>query len=166
MLWPARLVGPRYFRTSSSFSSCGIRGGPGLGGTCRPSARCPTKTRALPGSTIVVHRLGHRNIVGQVERLAEREESVRPGRHRGKHIGPGLDPGDVRYVALLGGPATLGDHRQIGIKADGGLRQVGHSYGKHPGTAPDVQEPSAAIQAEFFGEQSLDQGEYGGLPHR
>jgi hypothetical protein len=38
VLRPARLVGPRYFRTSSSISSCGIRGGPGLGGTARPPA--------------------------------------------------------------------------------------------------------------------------------
>ena len=49
----------------------------------------------------------------------------------------------------------LGDHRRIGIQADGVLEQVGQSYGKDAGTAPDVQEPSAAIQAEFLNEQSL-----------
>ena len=109
----------------------------------------------------VVHRLGHRNLVGPVERLAERDEPVRPGRHRGKLLGPGLDPGDVRDVPLPGGPATLGDHRRIGVKADGALKQVGQSYGEDAGTAPDVQEPSAAIQAEFLCEESLEPGRVG-----
>ena len=93
-----------------------------------------------------------------VERLAERDQSVRPGRHRGKLLGPGLDPGDVREAPLLGGPATLDDHRRIGVKADGVLEQAGQSYGKAAGTAPDVQEPSAAIQAEFLCEESLEPG--------
>lgn len=106
----------------------------------------------------VVHRLGHRNLVGPVERLAERDQSVRPGRHRGKLLGPGLDPGDVRDVPLLDGPAALGDHRRIGIQADGGLKEVGQSYGEDAGTAPDVQEPPAAIQAEFLSEESLELG--------
>jgi hypothetical protein len=106
----------------------------------------------------VVHRLGHPDLVGPVERLAERNEPVRPGRHRGKLLGPALDPADVRDVALPGGPAALGDHRRIGVKADGALKQVGQSYGEDAGTAPDVQQPSAAIQAEFLSEQSLEPG--------
>ena len=44
------------------------------------------------------------------------------------------------------------------------LEQVGQSYGKDAGTAPDVQEPSAAIQAEVLSEESLELGEYGGTP--
>ncbi len=95
----------------------------------------------------VVDRLGHPNLVGPVERLAERDQPVRPGRHRGKVLSPGLDPGDVRDVPLPGGPATLGDHRRIGVKADGALKQVRQSCGEDTGTAPDVQQPSAAIQA-------------------
>ena len=116
----------------------------------------------------VVDRLSHPNLVGPVERLAECDQSVRPGRHRGKVLGPGLDPGDVRDVPLLGGPAggpaTLGDHRRIGVKADGALKQLGQSYGEDAGTAPDVQQPSAAIQAEFLSEESLEPGRVGGSP--
>ena len=52
----------------------------------------------------------------------------------------------------------LGDHRRIGIQADGVLEQVGQSYGKDAGTAPDVKEPSAAIQAEVLSEESLEPG--------
>ena len=109
----------------------------------------------------VVHRLGHRNLVGPVERLAERDQPVRPGRHRGKLLGPALDPGDVRDVLLLGGPATLGDHRRIGVKADGARKEAGQSYGEDAGTAPDVQESPAAIQAEFRCEESLEPGRVG-----
>jgi len=112
----------------------------------------------------VVHRLGHRNLVGPVERLAERDQPVRPWRHRGKLLGPGLDPGDVREAPLLGGPATLDDHRRIGVKADSVLEQVGQSYGKAAGTAPDVQEPSATVQAEFLSQESLELGRVGRPP--
>ena len=63
-----------------------------------------------------------------------------------------------------GGPATLGDHRRIGVKADGVLEQVGQSYGEDAGTAPDVQEPSAAVQAEFLSEESLEPGRVGRPP--
>src|SRR5580700_9736884 len=49
-----------------------------------------------------------------------------------------LDPGDVRAVPLLGGPATLGDHRRSGVKADDALEQLGQSHGEDTGTAPDV----------------------------
>jgi hypothetical protein len=111
-----------------------------------------------------VDRLGHRNLVGPVERLAEHNQSVRPGRHRGKVLGPGLYPGDARDVPLPGGPAPLGDHRRIGVKADGALKQVRQSYGEDSGTAPDVQQPSAAIQAEFISEESLEPGRVGGSP--
>jgi hypothetical protein len=52
----------------------------------------------------------------------------------------------------------LGDHRRIGIQADGVLEQAGQSYGKDAGTAPDVQEPSAAIQAEVLSEESVELG--------
>jgi hypothetical protein len=106
----------------------------------------------------VVDRLGHRNLVGPVERLAERDQSVRPGRHRGKLLGPGLDPGDVRDVPLPGRPAALGDHRRIGVKTDGALEQVRQPYGEDAGTAPDVQQPPAAVQAEFLSEESLEAG--------
>jgi Short C-terminal domain len=40
-------------------------------------------------------------IRGGPGRLAERAQSVRPGRHRGKLLGPGLNPGDVREAPLL-----------------------------------------------------------------
>src|SRR5580704_14585703 len=106
----------------------------------------------------------HPNLVSPVERLAERDQSEWPGCHRGKVLRPGLDPGDVRDVPLPGGPATLGDHLRIGVKADGALKQVGQSYGEDAGTAPDVQQPSAAIQAEFLSEESLEAGRVGGSP--
>src|SRR5580692_3240406 len=112
----------------------------------------------------VVDRLGHPSLVGPVERLAERDQSVRPGRHRGKVLGPALDPGDVRDVPLPCGPATLGDHRRIGVKADGALKQVRQSYGEDAGTTPHVQQPSAAIQAEFLSEESLEPGRVGRSP--
>jgi len=38
---------------------------------------------------------------------------------------------------------------------------VGQSYGEDAGTAPDVQESSAAIQAEFLCEESLEPGRVG-----
>jgi hypothetical protein len=116
----------------------------------------PDKDQSAARLHHVVDRLGHRNLVGPVERLAERDQPVRPGRHRGKLLGPGLDPGDVREAPFLGGPAALDDHRRIGVKADGVLEHQGQSYGEAAGTAPDVQEPSATVQAEFLSEEGLE----------
>jgi hypothetical protein len=52
----------------------------------------------------------------------------------------------------------LGDHRRIWIQADGVLEQAGQPYGQDAGTAPDVQEPAAAIKAEVLSEESLELG--------
>jgi hypothetical protein len=41
---------------------------------------------------------------------------------------------------------------------------VRQSYGKDAGPAPDVQQPSAAIQAEFRSEESLEPGRVRGSP--
>jgi hypothetical protein len=64
----------------------------------------------------------------------------------------------------LGGPAALGEHRRIGVKADGALKQVRQSYGEDAGTAPDVQQPAAAIEAELLSEESLEPGRVSGSP--
>ncbi len=61
-------------------------------------------------------------------------------------------------------PAALGDHRRIGVKSDGALKQVGQPYGEDAGTTPDVQQSSAAIQAEFLSEESLEPGRVRGSP--
>jgi hypothetical protein len=75
---------------------------------------------------------------------------------------PRLDPGYVRYAPLLRGPAALGDHLRIGVQADSFLGQAGEAHGEDAGAAPDVQEPSAAIQAKFLGKKSLKSRRIGG----
>jgi hypothetical protein len=78
-----------------------------------------------------------------------------PRRRAWKVLGHGLEPGYVRDALLLRRPATLGKHLRSGVQADRLLEQGGEAHGEDAGAAPNVQKPSAAVEAKFLSKKSL-----------
>ena len=79
----------------------------------------------------------------------------------GEVLGDGLHPAEVRDPPLVGHPAALGEHGRVGVEADRLLEQVGEADGEDARPAAAVEQPSAPVQLELLGKNSLELGRVG-----
>jgi hypothetical protein len=112
----------------------------------------------------VVHGLGDTGFVRPVEGLTEGHHSVRPRCRPREVLGHGLDPADVRDAPFVGGSATFGEHRRVGVETDRLLEQVGESDGEDARSAASIEEPAGPVQIQFLAEHSLELRRVGRSP--
>jgi hypothetical protein len=100
------------------------------------------------GAVVVQHRshdLSNLWSIHPVKGLSEgnHPEPAKAGRQL---LRSSLNPGGVRDVQLVSGPARLGEHVSVGINSDHSIKEASEAEGDHAWATADIEEPTVAIE--------------------